>query len=449
MKKTKKNNINNNSNSRNSHKSCNTLRGGKFIDKGGFGCVLSPALPCTTFDNNLNNSISKIVKHESDTLKRELAISEQLKNLDPGHKFYITIDKYCFINDIPKNRTDLVNVIYKDEKLKHLSIDTTDKYNKGKKIDKHYCDIDIDMKPMNLIMPYAGISLSSVMKSERKRKGFKAEMHQMFVDDLKIYFKHLIIGLLKMHNNRIVNKDIKQKNIMLFWKDDRKYDKRTQKTNDDKSTNTNPIEKKNEKANEKPNEKPNEKANDIMSIRYIDFGLSEFLTSEICKDISNISLQGTPYYLSPEIFICYVIRKYDNYSEQKQLHKIMDYISKNIKKAFSRIGEKSIVNNIDNNISNIYMKIKNMYNMYNKNRILNVYFGSDNNKFNGYLQKADVYALGLSIYDTLYRYSEINVKKNEALHSLLLNMIELDPDKRYNIVQCLGHSYFTEKNKKI
>ena len=441
MKKTKKNNINNNSNSRKSHKSCKTLRGGKFIDKGGFGCVLSPALPCTTFDNNLNNSISKIIKHESDTLKKELAISEQLKNLDPGHKFYITIDKYCFINDIPRNRTDLVNVIYKDDKLKHLSIDTTDKYNKGKKIDKHYCDIDIDMKPMNLIMPYAGISLSSVMKSERKRKGFKAEMHQMFVDDLKIYFKHLIIGLLKMHNNRIVNKDIKQKNIMLFWKDDRKYDKNTKKMNDDKSTNTNPIEKK--------NEKPNEKPNDIMSIRYIDFGLSEFLTSEICKDISNISLQGTPYYLSPEIFICYVIRKYENYSEQKQLHKIMDYISKNIKKAFSRIGEKSIVNNIDSNISNIYMKIKNMYNMYNKNRILNVYFGSDNNKFNGYLQKADVYALGLSIYDTLYRYSEINVKKNEALHNLLLNMIELDPDKRYNIVQCLSHSYFTEKNKKI
>ena len=434
MKKTKKNNINNNSNSRKSHKSCKTLRGGKFIDKGGFGCVLSPALPCTTFDNNLNNSISKIIKHESDTLKKELAISEQLKNLDPGHKFYITIDKYCFINDIPRNRTDLVNVTYKDEKLKDLTIDKTDKYNIGKKIDKNYCDIDIDMKPMNLIMPYAGISLSSVMKSERKRKGFKAEMHQMFVDDLKIYFKHLIIGLLKMHNNRIVNRDIKQKNIMLFWKDIKSKSKNNQS---------------NTKSNIKLTDKANDKANDIMSIRYIDFGLSEFLTSEICKDISNISLQGTPYYLSPEIFICYVIRKYENYSEQKQLHKIMDYISKNIKKAFSRIGEKSIVNNIDSNISNIYMKIKNMYNMYNKNRILNVYFGSDNNKFNGYLQKADVYALGLSIYDTLYRYSEINVKKNEALHNLLLNMIELDPDKRYNIVQCLSHSYFTEKNKKI
>jgi len=422
-KNTKKNNIQNKN---------ITLKGGKFIDKGGFGCVLSPALSCTTSDINLNTSISKIVKHESETLKREIAISDQLKKLDPGHKFYITIDKYCFINDIPRNRTDLVNVTYKDEKLKDLTIDKTDKYNIGKKIDKNYCDIDIDMKPMNLIMPYAGISLSSVMKTERKRKGFKAQMHQMFVDDLKIYFKHLIIGLLKMHNNRIVNRDIKQKNIMLFWKDIKNKNKNNES---------------NTKPNDKANDKANDKYNDIMSIRYIDFGLSEFLTSEISKDISNISLQGTTYYLSPEIFICYVIRKYENYSEQKQLLKIMDYISKNTKKAFSRLGERNILQNIDSYINSIYKKIKFIYD---KQRILNVYFGNDNNKFNGYLQKADVYALGLSIYETLYRYSEIDVKKNELLHSLLLNMIELDPDKRYNIVQCLGHRYFTEKkNKKI
>ena len=418
-KNTKKNNIQNKN---------ITLKGGKFIDKGSFGCVLTPALPCTTSDINLNTSISKIIKHESETLKREIAISDQLKKLDPGNKFYITIDKYCFINDIPRNRTDLANVSYKDEKLKDLTLDKTDKFNRGKQIDKHYCDIDIDMKPMNLIMPYAGISLSSVMKTERKRKGFKAQMHQMFVNDLKIYFKHLIIGLLKMHNNRIVNRDIKQNNIMLFWKDIKS-----------KSINN--------EGNDKPNDKANDKANDIMSIRYIDFGLSEFLTSEICKDISNISLHGTTYYLSPEIFICYLIRKYENYSEQKQLLKIMDYISKYTKKAFSRLGERNILQNIDSYINSIYKKIKFTYD---KNRILNVYFGNDNNKFNGYLQKADVYALGLSIYETLYRYSEIDVKKNEMLHSLLLNMIELDPDKRYNIVQCLGHRYFTEKkNKKI
>ena len=61
------------------------------------------------------------------------------------------------------------------------------------------------------------------------------------------------------------------------------------------------------------------------------------------------------------------------------------------------------------------------------------------------MQKADVYALGLSIYETLYKYSEINVKTNEKLYDLLLHMIDLNYEKRYNIVQCLGHPYFTGK----
>ena len=93
-------------------------------------------------------------------------------------------------------------------------------------------------------------------------------------------------------------------------------------------------------------------------------------------------------------------------------------------------------------IDTLYDKIKSLYE---KDKILFAYFGSDTNKYNGFLQKADVYALGLSIYETLYRYSEINVKSNEKLYDLLLHMIDMNPDKRYNIVQCLGHPYFTLK----
>ena len=39
------------------------LKGGKFIDKGGFGCVITPAIPCSRTDKNLDKSISKIKKH--------------------------------------------------------------------------------------------------------------------------------------------------------------------------------------------------------------------------------------------------------------------------------------------------------------------------------------------------------------------------------------------------
>ena len=50
------------------------LRGGKFIDKGGFGCVISPALACNNTDTNLDKSVSKIIKRQSDTFSKELKI---------------------------------------------------------------------------------------------------------------------------------------------------------------------------------------------------------------------------------------------------------------------------------------------------------------------------------------------------------------------------------------
>ena len=414
------------------------LRGGKFLDKGGFGCVITPALPCTSSDKNLKNSVSKIIKHQTDTLIKELKVSNILKKIDPEHKFYITIDKYCFINEIPEHRTDLTNVKYKDDDLSDYSINTTkllDKYGKKKKIDKKFCDVDLALKPVNLIMPYAGISLSSIMKTKRKgykddnksSNNIKSKMHNMFINNLKIYFKHLVIGLLKMHNNRIVNKDIKQRNIMLDLQADKEKDTHTNiKTNTHTNTHTN----------------TNTNTNNIMSIRYIDFGLSEFLTNEFCKDISNIGLKGTPFYLSPELFVCAFIIKYKDHSEKHQIKKINEYIEKNVVKALEIINEKEIISKMNSTIELLYKKIKYLYE---KDKLLETYFGSETNKYNGYIQKADVYSLGLSIYETLYKYSGINVKKNETLYNLLLHMIDMNPDKRYNIVQCLGHPYFTGK----
>jgi len=393
------------------------LKGGKFLDKGGFGCVITPALPCTSSDINLDKSVSKIIKTESSDITKELKISNMLKKLDPGQHFYITIDKYCFINKIPENRTDLTNVKYKNDDLSEYSIINNDKLlnknGKTKKLDKVFCDIDLDLKPINLIMPYGGISLSSIMKTNRKGNDIKAKMHQMFNDNLIIYFKHLIIGLLKMHNNRIVNKDIKQRNIMLLWN-----------FNDGKA---------------------NISTNNIMSIRYIDFGLSQFLTGDFCSNIDNIVLKGTPYYIPPELFICAYIIKYKDRSETYQYKIIKQQILKHVIKALEYINEKDIIMNIDSIIETLYKKIKFLYD---KDKLLFAYFGNDKNKYNGFLQKADVYALGLSIYETLYRYSEINVKANETLYDLLIHMIDMNPDKRYNIVQCLGHPYFTGKNKK-
>jgi serine/threonine protein kinase len=123
----------------------------------------------------------------------------------------------------------------------------------------------------------------------------------------------------------------------------------------------------------------------------------------------------------------------------------MYYITKHVEKALEVIGEKQIIAKLNSTIDALYKKIKYLYD---KDRLLLAYFGTDKNKFNGYLQKADVYSLGISIYETLYIHSNINIKKNndyKDLYDLLSHMIDMDSDKRYNIVQCLSHPYFTRK----
>ena len=75
---------------------------------------------------------------------------------------------------------------------------------------------------------------------------------------------------------------------------------------------------------------------------------------------------------------------------------------------------------------------------------MEAYFGSSKRKFNGYTQKADVYSLGFTMFETLFRYSKIDIKqKNSDLYDLLLHMIAIDPYDRYNIIQCLNHKYFS------
>ena len=104
-----------------------------------------------------------------------------------------------------------------------------------------------------------------------------------------------------------------------------------------------------------------------------------------------------------------------------------------------------MINNIPV-IEEVYNNI--LYHFKNKT-ILDIYFGSNtkirnNNILDGYLQKADVYALGCSMYDFLLINSTIiDVKKNIKLHHLLKKMIHPDPKKRYNILDCLKHPYFT------
>lgn len=393
-------------------------RGGKFIDKGGFGCVVKPALQCHSLSKknskiNFNNYVSKIINHPDEDIAEEIFISKILLQIDPEINYFITIKDYCYITELPEERTDIVNVNYINEQKTKYNIPIK------KNLDNKYCHMNLNDKPINLILPFGGISLSKIIKINRKdTNNMKSIMHQLFVTNIKAYFKHLLVGLEKMHRNKLVNRDIKQKNIILYL--DPNFLTKL-RTIDLKEKQTDILK--------------------IMNVRYIDFGLSTYIKSSLSNDINNIQLNGTYRYLSPDIFICFLLYKYtDRNMNYKQKH-IYDKI-KNVKEALSRIEEKNMLSNLQENINALTKKIQYLMDT---NKLLDKYFGTNTIQlYNGYLQKADVYALGITIFDTLqlHKHSNVDVRENKLLYDLLLKMIAIDPDKRYNVVECIHHPYF-------
>jgi serine/threonine protein kinase len=377
--------------------------GGKYLDKGGFGCVIIPALPCSKKDlteKNLKNYVSKLIKDTDSETLNEITISNILKKLDPNKKYFLTIEKHCYINnissDVSSSRSDIALVNYIDDDMKKFVLQPGQK-NK----DKEYCDIDLSKKPINIIMEYAGYSLKNVMKTSPNNNSTKGIMHRLFLANIKNNLKHLILGLIKMHFNRVAHRDVKTRNIMLLY---------------------------------------NKQNNDIQ-IRYGDFGLSELLTNTYCSDINNVYEKGTPNYISPELKTIFHYRYYRNRSDNYILAKITEEFNskEGIKAAFTDIKEIQLLGDLNTNILALFNKVKTLFT---NNRILPVFFGTDNNKFNGYVQKADVYALGYNIFNMLLNYSNYDVQGDPELYDLLIHMIAIDPDKRFNAVQCISHPYF-------
>ena len=186
--------------------------GGKFIGKGGFGCVVSPALKCSKKDKYTDMMVSKVIPTHDIHYSNELKISQVLKKIDPGKKYYLTFEKYCYINNIPDDRRDFVNVHYLNDELTKWEV-----VEGQSEKDKNACRIELDMKPINLIMDYGGYSLTDISVVSTKLQGTKAKMHQLFIDNLAANIKHLVLGIVKMHFNRIVNRDIKLRNIMMSF----------------------------------------------------------------------------------------------------------------------------------------------------------------------------------------------------------------------------------------
>ena len=433
--------------------------------------------------NNNTKYVSKIIKHSDEDSFHEINISKQIKKLDPENKYFITYESVCKITKVPSNRNNTEHIEYRDHSLKKYDVldkygnikssgynHSNDNYNdndndndngndnhnhnhmknhhKRHSIYNTYnshnhktnkCLIDTRLDPINIILPYGGYDLidlknniDDMLEEYKKSKSLQSHLfiktYTTVFNNFKLYFKNLVMGLYKLHKARIVNCDIKQENIMANY-----------------NTKTNKVD-----------------------MRFIDFGFSEHLTDSYCKNYNNIKLFGTPTLLSPEIFIADILNRYSKSGNVKDIikkikYKIAESIDENVKEMYKDLKTYDYIKMLYKSYEtyerhdNKYITIKNIpiieevYNdilhHFENKTILDVYFGTNTKTkttlLDGYLQKADVYALGCSMYEFLtIDNTIIDVKKNIKLQHLLKKMIHPDPKKRFNSLECLKHPYF-------
>ena len=474
------------------------LKGGKYLGSGSYGCVVTPPLPCKsshlakkTFKyisdkktntkintkTNTNNStkyVSKIIKYSDEDSFHEINISKQIKKIDPENKYFITYESVCKIKQVPSNRNNTEHIEYRDQSLKKYDVldengnikssgynhsngnddnnnnhnhnhnrnhnNTKNRHSIYNTYNSHNnrtnkCLIDTRLDPINIILPYGGYDLidlknniNDMIKEYKKTKSLQSHLfiktYTSVFNNFKVYFKNLVMGLYKLHKARLVNCDIKQENIMANY-----------------NTKTNKVD-----------------------MRFIDFGFSEHLTDSYCKDYNNIKLFGTTILLSPEIFIADILNRYFKSGNIKKIkYKIIESIDENVKEMYHDLKAYDYIKMLfksyethethdkkDITVKNIPV-IDKVYNdilhHFENKTILDAYFGTNTKTkttiLDGYLQKADVYALGCSMYEFLTIDSTIiDVKKNIKLQHLLKKMIHPDPKKRYNSLECLKHAYF-------
>jgi len=412
-KQTKKNRIKKYTNTSN-------FKGGRFLGKGSFGCVISPALKCSKNRSLSGDKVSKIIKstgsHEE---KNELNLSKILNKLDPQQKYFLSIIDYCPIKTIPQTRSNIararLSYISSYDNSSGSSSETSGKTYEildSKKLDKEYCPVDLSEKPLNIIMQDGGLDLFNLAEYYRNNKHNHSKLIKTdpiyitsysLLTDFKMVLKHLLMGLKVMHDNNIVNRDIKEENIMA------KYESQKHK----------------------------------LLVRYIDFGMSEHITSSYAGNEYNIKLSGSPDLIAPEIYITYYAYRYKNNSK-----KMFDNIRYSIDKYV--IGMLKTLNiyssRITKEVNDLYLVIQKHFKQY---TLQSKYFGmgrdSTQDTKNSYLQKSDIYSLGIAMYEFIYIFTDnvLQIEKQTKLKDLLMNMIAIDPEKRYNVDQCLKHHYFS------
>jgi serine/threonine protein kinase len=348
----------------------------------------------------------------------ESYVHSKIKKYMKGYsKFFIINEQECEIkpklalNRVPK---DFMTVSVRDKKSPNgKKYDVTnkmvlDKYSEEEQKD-NFCPIDLNKRYKNYIMLNAGQTLGYHIKHNPK----------IIKNKLKIIIKHLLIGIRKLQKLHIIHRDIKLDNILGTLN----------------------------------------KSKQKITFKYIDYGLADKIIN--LKEKKNkgeryVLFNGTKFYKPIDIFILkkmidyhqsgHNIKDFNNFRKIINETKNTEDFKKSNKNAKNIKLSRGFLNLESSNLSlnynsDIFINDEDLIEIYKSftNSILNDNIFNDYTKvYSGIVYKADIYALGI-LFKQITHNLNIN---NKLLNNLIKNMLQLNPYKRFNVNQCLKHSYF-------
>ena len=406
-------------------------QGGRKVGEGGFGCIVGPAIPCSQTKKYKADSISKIIHvRDQEDYKQELHIYDLARKVDPQQKYILGIREECLL-DIPtalaRQPRDIIEAQFTDAKHKgkeYTIIDPGYTHLNNNNVRKSYCKLDRTLKPRNIIMDYGGIDLYDIITNTYSEEFY---LCQKFATQI---FKNILIAIKLLHSTKVVHRDIKPEN--LIYKPVKKIDKKKRRV--------------------------------ILfpMVRVIDLGLAEDISRLDGKNASirNVTHRGTSGYIPLEIdMLEYIYTLSESYDINEPVFKksvvkdaLDTYKDSGLSHAYYLTAtdlqidsdyESSNTAEHTEKLKQARIDTEKLFDKFKLELETNQLPGKYFKQYDGYVYKTDVFALGLTIEKIAKKLHVLNDKTAD----LIKHMTEFDPDKRYNIHDCLKHPLFASKKK--